>query len=40
VFRFLPAAAVRIGTPFVATEECDAHPAFKQVPGMALGAAQ
>jgi nitronate monooxygenase len=27
----LGAAAVQIGTPFVATEECDAHPAFKQV---------
>ncbi len=25
------AAAVQLGTPFVATEECDAHPAFKQV---------
>ena len=25
------AAAVQIGTPFVATEECDAHPNFKQV---------
>jgi nitronate monooxygenase len=22
---------VQLGTPFVATEECDAHPAFKQV---------
>ena len=27
----LGAAAVQLGTPFVATEECDAHPAFKQV---------
>jgi nitronate monooxygenase len=27
----LGAAAVQIGTPFVATEECDAHPAFKRV---------
>lgn len=27
----LGAAAVQVGTPFVATEECDAHPAFKQV---------
>jgi nitronate monooxygenase len=25
------AAAVQLGTPFVATEECDAHPNFKQV---------
>ena len=27
----LGAAAVQLGTPFVATEECDAAPAFKQV---------
>ncbi len=27
----LGAAAVQLGTPFVATEECDAHPVFKQV---------
>lgn len=27
----LGAAAVQLGTPFVATEECDADPAFKQV---------
>jgi nitronate monooxygenase len=27
----LGAAAVQLGTPFVATEECDAHPRFKQV---------
>ena len=27
----LGAAAVQLGTPFVATEECDAHPLFKQV---------
>ncbi|WP_043783782.1 NAD(P)H-dependent flavin oxidoreductase [Rubrivivax gelatinosus] len=27
----LGAAAVQLGTPFVATEECDAHPAFKKV---------
>ena len=27
----LGAAAVQLGTPFVATEECDAHIAFKQV---------
>jgi nitronate monooxygenase len=27
----LGAAAVQLGTPFVATEECDAHPAFKRV---------
>lgn len=27
----LGAAAVQLGTPFVATEECDAHPNFKQV---------
>jgi nitronate monooxygenase len=27
----LGAAAVQIGTPFVATEECDAHPEFKRV---------
>ena len=27
----LGAAAVQLGTPFVATEECDASPAFKQV---------
>jgi nitronate monooxygenase len=27
----LGAAAVQLGTPFVATEECDAHPQFKQV---------
>jgi nitronate monooxygenase len=27
----LGAAAVQLGTPFVATDECDAHPAFKQV---------
>ncbi len=27
----LGAAAVQLGTPFVATEECDAHPHFKQV---------
>ena len=27
----LGAAAVQLGTPFVATEECDAHTAFKQV---------
>ena len=27
----LGAAAVQLGTPFVATDECDAHPNFKQV---------
>lgn len=27
----LGAAAVQLGTPFVATEECDAHPEFKRV---------
>lgn len=27
----LGADAVQLGTPFVATEECDAHPAFKRV---------
>lgn len=27
----LGADAVQLGTPFVATEECDAHPTFKQV---------
>ena len=27
----LGAAAVQLGTPFVATEECDAHPTFKRV---------
>jgi NAD(P)H-dependent flavin oxidoreductase YrpB (nitropropane dioxygenase family) len=27
----LGAAAVQLGTPFVATEECDAHPNFKRV---------
>jgi nitronate monooxygenase len=27
----LGAAAVQLGTPFVATDECDAHPVFKQV---------
>jgi nitronate monooxygenase len=27
----LGAAAAQLGTPFVATEECDAHPMFKQV---------
>jgi nitronate monooxygenase len=27
----LGAAAAQLGTPFVATEECDAHPNFKQV---------
>ena len=27
----LGAAAVQLGTPFVATHECDAHPNFKQV---------
>jgi nitronate monooxygenase len=27
----LGAAAVQLGTPFVATEECDAHPNFKKV---------
>jgi nitronate monooxygenase len=27
----LGAAAVQLGTPFVATQECDAHPVFKQV---------
>jgi nitronate monooxygenase len=27
----LGAAAVQLGTPFVATEECDAHPLFKRV---------
>jgi nitronate monooxygenase len=27
----LGAAAVQLGTPFVATEECDAHPQFKRV---------
>ncbi|WP_423599647.1 NAD(P)H-dependent flavin oxidoreductase [Roseateles sp. MS654] len=27
----LGADAVQLGTPFVATQECDAHPAFKQV---------
>lgn len=27
----LGADAAQLGTPFVATEECDAHPAFKQV---------
>jgi nitronate monooxygenase len=30
-WQSLGAAAVQLGTPFVATEECDAHPAFKQV---------
>ena len=27
----LGAAAVQLGTPFVATDECDAHPEFKRV---------
>jgi nitronate monooxygenase len=30
-WQSLGAAAVQLGTPFVATEECDAHPNFKQV---------
>jgi nitronate monooxygenase len=32
----LGAAAVQLGTPFVATEECDAHPDFKRVVAEAL----
>ena len=31
----LGAAAVQLGTPFVATDECDADPAFKQVLALA-----
>ena len=33
----LGAAAVQLGTPFAVTEECDAHPAFKQVLADATG---
>ncbi|MCU0956024.1 MAG: nitronate monooxygenase family protein [Hydrogenophaga sp.] len=29
--QVLGAAAAQVGTPFVATHECDAHPVFKQV---------